>query len=77
MSFIVEWFKIRRHAVDISLKKCATYDEHNLTIEQLAARFPASQIDVAHPAKSRGLDRSVAQLRLTEDGPVGCRIRIY
>jgi hypothetical protein len=50
--------------------KCTTYDEHTMTIEELAARFVTSHIDIGHPVKSAGLDSAVAAARLAADGLV-------
>jgi hypothetical protein len=69
----MDWFKRKNGDAaggEVSLSKCATYDEHNMTLEQLAARYPNSYIDLEHPAKSRGLNTNVAKARLAEDGPV-------
>ncbi len=51
--------------------KCTTYDEHTMTIDELAARFVTSHINTEHPVKSAGLDSAVASARLAKDGPVG------
>ena len=50
--------------------KCDTYDEHHMTLEELAERYPGV-IDVGHPTKSKGLTQAEADNRLARDGPVG------
>lgn len=69
----MDWFKRKDDAgAEVSLSKCATYDEHNLTLEQLTARYPNSHIDLDHPVKSRGLDTNVAKARLAEMDRYAC-----
>ena len=57
-------------AATAAKNKCDTYDEHQMTLAQLAERHAESAIEVAAPTKSRGLSADEAAKRLARDGPV-------
>jgi hypothetical protein len=55
----------------------SNYDEHQMNIEAIAKRYHESNINVDEPNASEGLDSSVAESKLVQDGKVCVRLLFH